>query len=124
MPNSDIEEVVLVHCNIANIKNNIENTQADNAKVLDVVMPMYNLIEYHGNYSKTSGNLWQYCRDELDDIDITESKSVKLKPRSLNKTNNAGTANLKIAFPLKHLSNLWRTLEIPLSKCEIILILT
>ena len=102
----------------------ILKTQADNAKVLDVVMPMYNLIEYHGNYSKASGSLWQYCRDELDDIDITESKSVKFKPRFLNKTNNAGATNVKIAFPLKHLSNLWKTLEIPLSKCEINLILT
>ena len=27
-------------------------------------MPIYNLIEYSDNYSKTSGSLWQYCRDE------------------------------------------------------------
>ena len=26
-------------------------------------MPMYNFIEYSDNYSKTSGNLWQYCKD-------------------------------------------------------------
>ena len=26
-------------------------------------MPMYNLIEYDDNYSKTSGSLWQYCKD-------------------------------------------------------------
>ena len=42
----------------------INNTQADNAKDIDVVMPMYNLIEYSDNYSKTSGILWQYCRDK------------------------------------------------------------
>ena len=30
----------------------------------DVVMPIYNLIEYSDNYSKTSGSLWQYYRDE------------------------------------------------------------
>ena len=30
-------------------------------------MPMYNLIEYSGNYSKTSGNLWQYYKDEPND---------------------------------------------------------
>ena len=39
------------------------NTQVDNAKVIDIVMPMYNLIEYSDNYSKTSESLWQYCKD-------------------------------------------------------------
>ena len=42
----------------------IYNTQIDNAKNLDVVMPMYNLIGYSDNYSKTTGSLWQYYRDE------------------------------------------------------------
>ena len=40
----------------------INNTQIDNAKDIDIVMPMYNLIEYSDNYSKTSGRLWQYCK--------------------------------------------------------------
>ena len=35
----------------------INNTQVDNAKNIDIVMPMYNLIEYSDNYSKTSGSL-------------------------------------------------------------------
>ena len=34
-----------------------DNTQVDNAKDIDTVMPMYNLIEYGDNYSKTSGSL-------------------------------------------------------------------
>ena len=38
----------------------INNTQVDNAKDIDIVMPMYNLIEYSDNYAKTSGSLWQY----------------------------------------------------------------
>ena len=38
----------------------INNTQIDNAKDIDIVMPMYNLIEYSNNYTKTSGSLWQY----------------------------------------------------------------
>ena len=43
----------------------INNTQVDNAKDLDSVIPMYNnLIEYSDNYSKTSESLWQYYRDE------------------------------------------------------------
>ena len=42
--------------------NSINNTQMDHGKVIDVVMPIYNLIEYSHNYSKTSGNLWQYYK--------------------------------------------------------------
>ena len=42
----------------------INNIQVDNAKIIDVVMPLYNLIEYSDIYSKTSGSLWQYHRDE------------------------------------------------------------
>ena len=42
----------------------INNTQADNAKDIDVVMPMYNLIEYRDNYSKTYETLSQYYRDQ------------------------------------------------------------
>ena len=43
--------------------NKINNTQVDNAKDIDIAMPMYNLIEYSYNYSQTSGSLWQYCND-------------------------------------------------------------
>ena len=40
----------------------INNTQMDNAEYIDIVMPVYNLIEYSDNYSKTSGSFWQYYR--------------------------------------------------------------
>ena len=40
----------------------INNTQIDNAKYIDIVMPMYDLIEYNDNYSKTSEGLWQFCK--------------------------------------------------------------
>ena len=40
----------------------------DNAKDLDIVIPMYNLIKYKNNYSKTSGSLWQYCK-EISSVD-------------------------------------------------------
>ena len=45
----------------------INNTEIDNAKDIDIVMSMYNLIEYSDNYSKTSGSLWQYYKDEPND---------------------------------------------------------
>ena len=41
----------------------INNTQIDYAEYIDIVMPMYKLIEYSENYSKTSASLWQYCKD-------------------------------------------------------------
>ena len=40
------------------------NTDIDNAQDIDIVMSMYKLIEYSDNYSKTSGSLWQYCKDD------------------------------------------------------------
>ena len=46
-----------------NCKSEINNTQVDNAKDIDIVMPMYNLIEYSDNYAKTSASLWQYRLD-------------------------------------------------------------
>ena len=42
----------------------ISSTLTDNAEYLDIVMPMYNLIEYSKNYSKTTGSLWNYYRNE------------------------------------------------------------
>ena len=44
----------------------INNKDIDNAQDIDVVMLMYNLIEYNDNYSKTSGSLWQYYKDQLN----------------------------------------------------------
>ena len=43
-------------------KNN--GIKIDNAENLDVVMPMYNLLEHKKNYKKTTGSLWNYYRDE------------------------------------------------------------
>ena len=56
----------------------INNTQVDNAKDIDIVMIVYNLIEYSDDYAKTSGSLWQYFRDEPDD-NLDDSESFKSK---------------------------------------------
>ena len=93
----------------------INNTQIDNAKDIDIVMAMYNLIEYSDNYAKTSGSLRQYFRDEPDDNNIEDSKSFKSKIKITGKT------PLKVS--LKYLSNFWRTLEMPLINFEVNLIL-
>ena len=83
-------------------------------------MPMYSLIEYSENYSKKSGSLYQFCRDKPND-NITDSQLFKFKSKFLDNTNNASIINAKTAALLKYLSNFWRTLEMPLINCEIIL---
>ena len=62
----------------------INNTDIDTAQDIDIVMPMYNLIEYSDHYSKTSGRLWQYCKDEPNDS-LADSESFKSKVKSNRK---------------------------------------
>ena len=95
---------------------------------------MYSLLEYDNVYSKTSGRLWQYFRDEpasddnnvINDFpeDNNNSNSFKFKQKITGKTTINGTKDVERMVPLKYLSNFWRTSEIPLINCEISLILT
>ena len=57
-----------------NCKSETNNTQKDNVKDIDIVMPMYNLIEHSDNYAKTTGSLWQYFIDDPND-NLAESES-------------------------------------------------
>ena len=84
---------------------------------------MYNLIECSNNYSDTSGSLWQFKGDEIEgDVDLTvddnhipnNSPSFKYKS-SLTENRDC----VKIAVPLKYLSNFWRSLEILLINCKV-----
>ena len=103
----------------------INNTKIDNAKDIDIVIPMYNLIEYSDNYAKTSGSLWQYFRDEPNVV-LANSKSFKSKIKITGKTSNDDNEkDVEIMVPLKYLSNFWRAaLEMPLINCDVNLILT
>ena len=98
-------------------------------------MPMYNLLEYSKNYKKTTGSLWNYYRDEpnsnTDDNEImhsilnSESFDYKANFMENGVTHDNLTKNdVKVVVPLKHLSNFWRHLDIPLINCEVELILT
>ena len=102
---------------------NINNTQVDDVQKIDVVMPMYNLIEYSDAYSKTSGSLWQNYRAETalnangEMIDFpanNDSASLKFKQQITGQTGNGGTKDTEIIVPLKYLSNFWRILEMTL----------
>ena len=62
--NNNDRKVIFKNCApFTNFISEINHTQIDNAKDIDIVMPMYNLIEYSDNYAKTTGSLWQYCKD-------------------------------------------------------------
>ena len=82
---ADERDKVVIFKNCAPFTNcisEINNTQIDNAKDIDIVMPMYNLIEYSDNYAKTTGSLWQFFRDEpVPDDDIEDSELFKKKKR-------------------------------------------
>ena len=102
----------------------INNTDIDNAQDIDIVMPMYNLIEYSDNYSKTSGSLWQYQKDDPND-NLTDSESFEYKVKITGKTpGNGNRKDVEKIVPLKYLSNFWRTLEMPLINFEVNLELT
>ena len=87
-------------------------------------MPMYNLIEYSDNYSDSSGNLWGLKRDEIaNNSNVTnddDTLSFKCIANLIANTYADGTKEgLKIAAPVKYLSNFWRSLEMPLINCKV-----
>ena len=105
----------------------------EDADDLDIVVSMYNLLEYSKNYRKTIGSLYNYYRDELtnDDndsfanINVVNSEAFKYKNKITGNTYNVdaaaqgydvnknGTQEIELAIPLKYLGNFWRALNIP-----------
>ena len=115
----------------------INDEHVDTAENLDIVMPMYNLIEYSDTYQDSSATLYQYKRDEpaeanaIDDLTADNSSSFKYKIKLLgNVTEVDGDAagvrrlNVNVVVPLKYLSNFFRSLEMSLINCKIKLNLT
>ena len=133
--NNTNKNIIFKNCTpyLHNCISKINNTDIDNAKYIDIVMPMYNLIEYSDNYSKTSGSLWQYYKDipavdnDGDIVNFNEANAIdsfNFKAKITGQTNDDGEINgVEIMVPLKYLSNFCRTLEMPLINCEIELIL-
>ena len=112
----------------------------EDADDLDIVMSMYNLLEYSKNYRKTIGSLYNYYRNELsddadnnnfDNIKVVNSNTFKYKNKITGNTyyvdagaqgydvNKNGTQEVELAIPLKYLGNFWRVLNIPLISCEV-----
>ena len=104
-------------------KTEINETFIDEAEPISIAMLIYNLTEYSDNYSDTSRSLWQFKRDKIEgEIDLTvdanhiPNNSSSFKYKSSIITNRNG---VKIAVPLKYLSNLWRLLEMSLINCKV-----
>ena len=111
----------------------INDEHVDTAENLDIVMPMYNLIEYSDNHQDSSATIYQYKRDELpeddasSDLTTNASSAFKYKVSLLGDlvvANNIAKINVKVVVPLKYLSNFFRSLEIPLINYKIKLHLT
>ena len=110
----------------------INSTLIDNAEDLDIVMPMYNPLQYSQNYSMTSRSLWSYYRDKTDDVDdVSDGKSFNYKTKIVeNKPKGPGneghanrppvlTLNAEVTIPLKYFSNFWRSFDFSLINYEI-----
>ena len=98
----------------------VNNRFIDNVEDLDIVVPMYNPLEYSGNYSMTSGILWNYYRDEVND-DANEnntannkinknktitSKSFEYRTKIKGSTkNNINILDAEVVATLKYFSN-------------------
>ena len=102
----------------------------ENAKDLEIVMPMYNLLEYSKNYRKTRGSLFNYYRDQPNsdgegdgnnriNYSIKDSKCFNYKTSIIRELEGNNTEkDTEIAIPLKYLSSVWRNLDMPLINCE------
>ena len=111
----------------------------EDADDLNIVMPIYNLLEYSKNCRKTIGSLYNYYRDELtnDDndnfanVNVVNSEAFKYENKIAGNTYNVdagaqgydvnknGTQEVKLTIPLKYLGNFWRALNIPLISCGV-----
>ena len=121
-PNNAATQVVFKNC--APFEQCRTETFVNETDFINITMPMYNLIEYSVNYSSTSGSLWHFGRDEIiNNADVTNddnAPSFKHKASLIGNTENNGRKNeVKIAVPLKYLSNFWRSIEMPLINCKV-----
>ena len=111
----------------------INDEHIDTVENLDIVIPMYNLIEYSNNYQDSLASLYQYKRDEppeanaIDYLTVDNSNSFKYKVSLLGNPvfiDNIAKRSVKVVVPLKYLSSCFRSLEMRLINCKIKLNLT
>ena len=124
----------MLHTKIKNQKSKFNNRLINNAKYLDIAIPMYNLLEYCDNYSLKSESLWNYYKNEMNDDGaevndanfkinngkVTKSRSFEYKTQiTRNTPANDNILDTENVVPLKYLSNFWRYLSFSFINCEI-----
>ena len=105
----------------------INDEHVEKAEDLDIVMSMYNLLEYSDNYQNSTGSLYQFKRDEPPDNNAgvgNNTSSLVYISKPIKGTDDNNVNNVKLVVPLKYLSNFFRSLELPLVSCKIDLELT
>ena len=108
----------------------INDEHVEKAEDIDIVMPMYNLLEYSDNYENSTGSLYQFKRDEPPNANANVNNAItsliyKSKLICGTAVNNINNVNgVKLVVPLKYVSNFFRSLEMPLVNCKIDLELT
>ena len=105
----------------------INDKHVEKAGDLDIVMPMYNLLEYSDNYQDSTGSLYQFKRDEPpdDNVDVANNtSSLVYKSKLISGTDDNNVNNIKLVVPLKYVSSFFRSLEMPIINCKIDLELT
>ena len=132
--------ILKIHASFVSCITRINGELIEDADDLDIVIPIYNLLEYSKNYRKTIGSLYNYYRDELSDdaddnnfanINVVNSEAFKYKNKIIGNTynlnadddgydvNKNGTQEVELDIPLKYLGNFWKALNIPLISCEV-----
>ena len=102
-----------------NCKTEINNTQIDNAKNIDIVKPKYYLTKYSDNYSKMSGSFLQYPQDEQSD-NLTHSEPFKFIISITAITPADGNIkDAEIIVQLRHLNKFLRTPVMSLRNCKV-----
>ena len=110
-PNNEAMQVARKNCTpFKDCRTEVNDTFVDYADFINITIPMYNLIEYSDYYSDASGSLWGFKRDEIvNNADVTNddnAPSFKYKASIIGNTGDNGRKNgVKIALPLKYLSN-------------------
>ena len=105
----------------------INDEHVEKAEDLDIVMPMYNLLEFSDNYQDSTGSLFQFKRDEPPDDNANvanNTTSLVYKSKLISGTDDNNVNNVQLVVPLKYISNFFRSLEMPLVSCKIDLELT
>ena len=102
-------------CNV-----NINDEYVEKAEYLDIIMPMYNLLEHSDNYEDATGSLYQFKRDEPPPNNAEVTAGTKsLKYKSITDDNNDDDDVVKLVVPLKYISSFFRSSEMPLVNCKV-----